>query len=68
MLDVEINAFEEFHLGDDIVLRFRKRADSNRWKMSVEAPPELCIRRVRIPIDECDIEPLFSEKHPTKPV
>ena len=69
MLDVEINAFEEIHLGDDIVLRFRRRSDGNgRWKMSVDASPELCIRRVRIPLDECDMEPLFSDHHPHKPV
>lgn len=68
MLDIEINAFEELHLGDEIVLRFRKRSDSNRWKMIVDAPPELSIRRVRIPVDECDIEPLFGDKHPNKPV
>ena len=69
MPDLEINALEEVHLGDEIVLRFRRRDDGNgRWKMSIDAPSELCIRRVRIPLDECDIEPLFSDRLPTKPL
>ncbi len=61
MADIEINAFEEIHLGEDIVLRFRKRSDSNRWKMTVYGSPELCIRRVRIPLDECDLEAVIPD-------
>jgi hypothetical protein len=66
MLDLEINAFEEIHLGDEIVLRFRKRSDSNRWKMMIEGPEDLCVRRVRIPLDECDIEPIISDQPPRR--